>query len=815
VKVVILEEGADLDALSCAYGVLLLYQDAYLLKPSLLSRRASEVFKRFKEKFRLLEDLPQEFDLVLVDAHHVEEYKFEGVKEIYIFDHHPRAPKGFKGKVDTVGSATTLVVEELQRLNIGITPEDATLLALGIYEDTGSLTYEGTTERDALALAWLLKEGVNLKTIREFLKESLSKEEIDFLSKSLVALEKLFIDGSKVVVFVLKSEEYNPDFLQVVYRLEEVKDADAFFVIVSVGSKTYLFGRGLKGRFDTSKILEAFGGGGHSFASAVKLERVSAERLKTLLVQLLKGDNPTIRVKDVMNYTPFALREDMSVEEAMLSLAERNFAGAPVLNQEGRLVGVVYKKVLLKVAKLFPSKQVKDFMQTEFHTLNPEDFVWDAEAILSTYGEKLIPVVEDQKLVGVITRLDLMQTLRKQTEPLKPSHRKVQLPKEVEELARVVGKICQELGFKGYLVGGVVRDILMGRQIWDLDFVVEGDGLKVAERFAQYYGVNIHPFSEFGTAHLKVGDFKIEFATTRRETYPHSGAYPVVEPASLKEDLFRRDFTINAMAISVMEEDFGTLIDYFGGLRDLKSNLIRILHPLSFVEDPVRILRALRFAGRFNFKLSKSTEKAMLSALSMHLLKHASRGRLLKELTLAFREEKLLDILKLYRQYKVLEELIDGFQWSQDLELKLEKLKEVVSWHKIEFSDKNLEYGWLYLVILLERVKGEEFLKEMGAPAWVRELYRTYKEQAKEVIKKLHQAKKPSEVYLTLKRFNEPFYLLLAVEESLRPKIVLYMEKLSRLKVDVSKFLGLKGQELGRAIENEKLRLMDETFTLT
>jgi tRNA nucleotidyltransferase (CCA-adding enzyme) len=265
----------------------------------------------------------------------------------------------------------------------------------------------------------------------------------------------------------------------------------------------------------------------------------------------------------------------------------------------------------------------------------------------------------------------------------------------------------------------------------------------------------------------------------------------------------------------VMEEDFGTLIDYFGGLRDLKDKLIRILHPLSFVEDPVRILRALRFAGRFDFKLSKSTEKAMLNALSMHLLKQASRGRLLKELTLAFREEKILDILKLYRQYKVLEELIDGFQWNQDLELKLEKLKEVVSWHKIEFPNKKLEYGWLYLVILLEKVKGEEFLRDMSAPAWVRELYRTYKEQAKEVIRKLHQAKKPSEVYLTLKGFSEPFYLLLAIEESLRPKIVLYMEKLSKLKVDVSKFSGLKGRELGRAIENEKLRLMDETFTLT
>ncbi|WP_448588437.1 CBS domain-containing protein [Thermocrinis sp.] len=808
-KVVILEEGADLDALSSAYGILLLYDDAYLLKPSLLSRKAGEVFKRFRDKFRMLESLPERFDLVLVDNHNIEAYKNLPIEEIYIYDHHPKAPKGFKGKVDAVGSATTLIVEELQRLNRVVSPEDATILAFGIYEDTGNLTYEGTTERDALALAWLLKMGASLKTIREYLRESLSREELNFLAKSLTAVEKLYIDGFKITIFVLKSEEYNPDFLQVIYRLEDAKDSDAFFVIVSAGSKTYLFGRGLKGRFDTSKVLEVFGGGGHSFASAVKLEDVEAERLKTLLVQVLKGEKPAIKVKDVMNSPPFVLRENMTVEQALLELTERNYAGAPVVDEEGKLSGVVYKKVLLKIAKFFPSRQVKDFMQSDFHTLSVEDFVWNAERILSTFGEKLIPVVEDGKLVGVITRLDLMQAIKRQTEPLKLSHKKIRLSPEVERIAKDVGKVCKELGFRGYLVGGVVRDIVMGKPIWDLDFVIEGDGLRVAERIASIYGVNVHPFPQFGTAHLRVGQFKLEFATTRRETYPHPGAYPLVEPASLKEDLIRRDFTINAMAISVMEEDLGTLIDYFGGLRDMKSKLIRILHPLSFVEDPVRILRALRFAGRFDFKLSKSTEKALTNALTLGVLKHAPKGRLLNELKLVFREEKLLDILRLYKHYKVMEQLTEDFQWTLTLELKLEKLREVIAWHRIEFG-KDIEYGWLYLILLLENVKGEDFLVGMSAPGWVRELYSFYKTQANDVIRKLQQASKPSEVYLTLKKFNEPFHLLIAVDDRVRQKVVLYMEKLSTVKVDLSKFKGLEREELGKAIEMEKLRLMDE-----
>ena len=808
-KVVILEEGADLDALSTAYGVLLLYDDAYLLKPSLLSRKASEVFKRFRDRFRVVEELPQKFDLVLVDSHNLQDYKSFQVEEIYIYDHHPKAPKGFKGKVDMVGSATTLIVEELQRLNKRISPEDATILAFGIYEDTGSLTYEGTTERDALALAWLLKMGASLRTIREYLRESLSRDEIDFLAKSLTAVEKLFLNGSKITIFVLKSEDYNPEFLQVIYRLEDIKDSDAFFVIVSAGSKTYLFGRGLKDKFDTSKVLEVFGGGGHSFASAVKLENVEAERVKTILVQVLKGENPAIKVKDVMNTPAFAVKEDLTVEQALFELTKRNYAGAPVVDEKGRLVGVVYKKVLLKVHKLFPSRQVKDFMQSDFHTLSTEDFIWDAEKILSTFGEKLIPVLENGKLVGVVTRLDLMQAIRKQTQPLKSLHKKVKLPSKVEEIAKKVGEVCKELGFRGYLVGGVVRDILMGKNIWDLDFVIEGNGLEVAKKVAELYGVNIHPFPQFGTAHLKVGDFKLEFATTRRETYPHPGAYPEVEPASIKEDLLRRDFTINAMAISIMEDDFGTLIDYFGGLRDLKNKLIRILHPLSFIEDPVRILRALRFAGRFDFKLSKSTEKALKNALSLGIIKHAPKGRLLNELKLVFREEKLLNILRLYREYRILEQLIEDFQWTPNLEEKLEKLREIIVWHRIEFPDRVIEYGWLYLIILLQNVKGEDFLIRMSAPGWVRELYTLYKTQANEIIRKLQQANKNSEIYLTLKGFHEPFYLLIALDDRVRQKVVLYMEKLSKVKVDVSKFAGLKGKELGMAIESEKLKLMD------
>ncbi|MFN3471191.1 MAG: CBS domain-containing protein [Aquificaceae bacterium] len=815
-KVIILEEGADLDALSSAYGLLLLYEEAYLLRPSYLSKRASEVLSSFSDRFRILEELPEDFDLVLADSHHYEEYlqSFKGrIKKVYIYDHHPKAPKGFEGRVDRVGSCTTLVVEELMEKGIEIDPLSATLLALGIYEDTGMLTYEGTTYRDARAIAWLLERGLNLSLLRKSLGGGISKEEIDLLSKHMISLEHLYVDGKRVSLVVLSMEEYKPDILSLLYELRELRESSAFFVIVEAGGKSYLFGRSIRGEFDVSEVLEKFGGGGHEFASAGKFEGVPAERLKSLLESLLKGEKIPLKIKEIMSYPPFLIHGDMDVGLALLELTQRNYAGSPVIDDEGRLVGIVYKKNLLKAQRHGIKGKVKDFMVEEFHTLKPEDFIWKAEEILSKYGEKLIPVVEEGngRVVGVVTRMDLLHAYRRHIQGLRAVERKIALPEDIRGLLEEIGKEARELGYKVYLVGGVVRDLLMRKGIWDLDLVVEGNAIELACRLGEKWQVNCHTFQEFGTAHMKYANYKLEFATTRRETYPHPGSYPVVEWATLREDLLRRDFTINAMAISLNPEDFGTLVDYFGGLRDLKDGVIRVLHPMSFMEDPVRILRALRFAGRFGFKLSKGTEKLLKKAVSLGLLKKAPRGRILNELRLALREERLLEILRLYKRYGILEQIIEGFVFKPEMENLLEKLKAVVSWHKIEFPQEALDYGWIFLLLLLKDIKGEDLLKDISAPSWVRESYKLMKDSLHNLVNLLQRAQKPSEVYLLLRGKPTAFLLLLMLYQ--KEKVKFYMERLRYVKVDIERFKHLRGKELGEAIEKEKLRLMD-TLTL-
>ncbi|NPA32419.1 MAG: CCA tRNA nucleotidyltransferase [Aquificae bacterium] len=380
-------------------------------------------------------------------------------------------------------------------------------------------------------------------------------------------------------------------------------------------------------------------------------------------------------------------------------------------------------------------------------------------------------------------------------------------PSHLVDVARKIGRISDSLGFRVYAVGGVVRDIILGRDVWDVDFVVEGDAIRVAEELARSEGVRAHTFERFGTAHLKLGRLKVELARARREVYPEPGAYPLVEPASLEEDLRRRDFTVNAMALSVNPEDFGLLIDPLGGFFDLQKGILRILHPRSFVEDPVRIQRALRFAGRFGFLLSPSTERRLTEAVG--LIGKAPRGRVLGELKLALREKRPLAVLELYKHYGVLGEVLGGFVWEDWLMRGIEEVSEL---HSERFPSERLQYGWLY-VVALRPSEGERFFEEIGAPSFSREASFFFKRDFRNVLKRLRFARSRYEVYRTLKSLPLGALLLLGAERSVRGKVFDFLEnlrffKVPRERVEELMKLGYRGKELGEKIEELKRELM-------
>ena len=215
------------------------------------------------------------------------------------------------------------------------------------------------------------------------------------------------------------------------------------------------------------------------------------------------------------------------------------------------------------------------------------------------------------------------------------------------DIIKIVGKIADELKVPAYIVGGPVRDKLLGIENLDLDFVVEADGIKFAEALNKTLKGKLTVYKAFGTATIELKGKRIDIVTARKETYKRPAAYPAVKPGRIKDDLFRRDFTINAMAIAVNKKGLGRLVDFYNGRKDLKKGLIRVLHDKSFMDDPTRIFRAVRFSVRFGFKIEPHTKKLMKEAVSDGLLGEVNAGRIRKEVESFLKEKnpkKCLDI---------------------------------------------------------------------------------------------------------------------------------------------------------------------------
>ncbi|MFC1595393.1 CCA tRNA nucleotidyltransferase [Gemmatimonadota bacterium] len=206
---------------------------------------------------------------------------------------------------------------------------------------------------------------------------------------------------------------------------------------------------------------------------------------------------------------------------------------------------------------------------------------------------------------------------------------------------RAVRECSQRTGVSACLVGGSVRDLLLGKSIVDLDVVVEGDGIAFAQELAGLENRDMVPFSRFGTAFVILPPgIKVDIATARRESYPEPGLLPEVEPATLDEDLLRRDFTINAMAIRLGPAGYGTFIDQHGGCRDLRAGIIRVLHDDSFRDDPTRILRAVRFRTRLQYAFDDTTEELLVQAVQTGMLDEVSRQRIREEIVAILTEDE-------------------------------------------------------------------------------------------------------------------------------------------------------------------------------
>lgn len=287
------------------------------------------------------------------------------------------------------------------------------------------------------------------------------------------------------------------------------------------------------------------------------------------------------------------------------------------------------------------------------------------------------------------------------------------LPKEISKLIKLVSQVSQANNVQAYLVGGFVRDFILGVANLDLDIVVEGDGIAFAEDLAVSLEAKITRHKRFGTATLFLSNhLKIDVASARDEYYPYPASLPVVKQGSIKDDLKRRDFTINAMAINVTGPNYGSLVDFFDGKRDLAKKRIKVLHPLSFIDDPTRILRAVRFEKRYNFDIEPRTLKYLKRSLRINMLKKVQPQRLRDELILLLKEQDPVKGIKRLNDLGSLSFIKPGLHLFPKRLLFLRAVKNEIDWFNRSFSHRRRLDVWLiYLAALLDSLTTQEMLR--------------------------------------------------------------------------------------------------------
>lgn len=341
-----------------------------------------------------------------------------------------------------------------------------------------------------------------------------------------------------------------------------------------------------------------------------------------------------------------------------------------------------------------------------------------------------------------------------------------QLPQHIYQLLRRIGEIGDETGRSVFVVGGFVRDLLMKRPNLDVDIMVQGDGIEFAHALAERAEGKVKRHRQFGTAVVTLADgFKVDVATARTETYACPGALPSVEPGSIETDLKRRDFSINAMAVQLNEAFFGKLVDLYGGESDLRYGFVRVLHQNSFMDDPTRIFRAIRFEQRYGFSIEPDTELILQDALKGGYLTKISRQRLRNEILLILKEEKPFPAVSRLAHFNLVKYIHPSISISDKLAELFHRVKEILDWWNSTSDDNGADTVLLNLMVLLDQLDKEDVedvSKRLALSKKYTEALRISKTHLPDIFQRMDGVKiPPSEIYGMLKGL--PLEVLLSV----------------------------------------------------
>ncbi len=585
----------------------------------------------------------------------------DNADEVVIFDHHPGGKKSTDANqiLGSDGSLVTTMLKLLTERGIEISSMLATAFALGIHEDTGSLTFPSTTEDDVAALAFCMKAGANQQMLARYLRKPLSDKQRELIVTLVDNRKVVDVAGMKVIASWAKRESYVEDVSGLASRVGDIVDWDALVICVEMESRTFVVGRSRNESINAADVLRTVGGGGHAQAASALVREMGAEEvMKKLLKSAEVIVKPATHAREIMSKPVMSVGSDQTINDTLVELQHRGHSGAQVA-EDGVLVGSVMREDLDRALRHnLGHAPVKAVMSADLTVAGADTPASEIRLALSSGTTSRVVVTDtsenrcrtvyslpEEQSLGVVTRGDILRALHEVPRPSGPEPNaeasmrfieKMHLAPSLEEvLPAIQAAGATEKGV--YLVGGAVRDVLLGMKSLDLDIMVEGDAIGFASRLAKELAAHSHAHTKFHTAAIKGrladgSDLRIDVASARTEFYEHPGAMPKVQRSTLERDLARRDFTVNSMAASLKAEDLGSVYDFFGGLKDLDASTLRVLHNLSFIEDPTRLFRAFIYESRLGFKMEPRTLSLARGCVEMKLLGDLESERLRDEL---------------------------------------------------------------------------------------------------------------------------------------------------------------------------------------
>ncbi|UCF67438.1 MAG: CBS domain-containing protein, partial [Acidobacteriota bacterium] len=557
------------------------------------------------------------------------------------------------------------------------TPVQAGLFLVGIHMDSKHLTVPETTDIDYRAAAQCLAWGADPAWAGKYLPQGFTARQLalmETMSRSVVFVRSAV---RQVALLTLELDVYEPDLSTLLGQLREAEGWPAAFLIASLEGRMYVMGRS-EGAVDVGEILRAIGGGGHPGAASAVLQGVTMAGALATLRQAIEERLERHWTCGDLAVRPFiSLPADGPIREAADLLHNHRINALPLTEGQGddvEFVGLVSRQeVDAAMRHGMADRPSIEISARAPGWVSPDAPLAEARTqMLGGAGRLLLVGEPPHDARGILTRTTILMAGTGDpplAPPRRAPNREVVLAMARESLGEAwpwverLGRLAGEMQMSLHLVGGCVRDIFLGQPCRDVDLVVEGSAPQLAREAERRFGGRAHVHDAFATAKWTSPDDRtIDLATARSEYYESPASLPRVLHAELRRDLYRRDFTINAMAITVDPPEAGLLRDPYNGFDDIRHGLLRVLHGLSFHDDPTRAWRAARLAARFDFRLSPHTEGLLRASLRSGAFEKLGIERLGHEIERILDEREVDQAFRLLREWDLLDKVHPEFQ---------------------------------------------------------------------------------------------------------------------------------------------------------